>query len=479
MNRIRFPRYSRHLPVFPEGLLGWVVRSVRSRLAMFCGVMAAAFLVTWWVPDSAGLGDDARRALFVLLLAAGLWLTEAIPPFAVGILIIALQVLLLGRPADGGDEWERHVLVLGHPLIWLFSGGLVMAAGMTRTGVDRWLAGRVLRNFASQPARLVVAVGAIAFVLSMVMSNTATAAMMLALITPIVADRPSDDRFAGTLVLSVPVGANLGGMASLVGTPPNAIAAGLLADHTGQVISFARWVTIGLPPALLLVASLLALLVWRVRGVREDGAMAERLMAMSAQSHKADWQVVVVSATMVLTLGLWLTQDLHGLPTPAVAVVPLVAFTATGILDVPAFRALPFDVLFLLAGGLALGQAIHETGLAAWIVSYVDLAALPVAGFVALAGAFAVVLSNIMSNTAAANVLIPFVLSVSPAAGGSAALVVALCASAAMALPVATPPNALAHGTGRVRSADFRYLGLVAGVLTPLLATGWVLLFGL
>lgn len=475
---------SKQTPVFPEGLLGWLELTAPWRFALFWGLVAIAALVSWGVPESAELTVQGRRALFVLVLATLLWVSETIPAFAVGILVIALQVLLLGDPTSG-DAWERHVLVLGHPLIWLFFGGLVLAAGMSQTGVDRWLASRALSRFAERPRSLIVAVAGITFVLSMIMSNTATAAMMLALIAPIVSERDRSDPFASSLMLAVPVGANLGGMGSLVGTPPNAIAAGMLADQAGVDISFARWFTIGLPPALLLEALLLGVLLLRLRGVKLTGGVRLGGEAREAAARAANWQVLVVSATLLLTLGLWLTQDLHGLPTPVVAVVPVVLLTATGILDVTGFRRLSWDVLFLLAGGLALGQAVHETGLAAWLVAFFHLQALPPLAFAMTAGLFAVVLSNVMSNTAAANVLVPLVLSAAAAgslstagSGAVPAISVALCASAAMALPVATPPNALAYATGRLASREFLVLGLVTGIATPPLAALWVSLVG-
>ncbi|MEE4381589.1 MAG: DASS family sodium-coupled anion symporter [Pseudomonadales bacterium] len=456
----------------PEGILGWLELSSARRLGLFLAVLAAAAGATALVPEQPGLDGEARRALFVLLTATGLWLTEAIPAFAVGILVIALQVLLLGRPAAEGGDWERHVLVLGHPLVWLFFGGLVLAAGMNRTGIDRWLAAHALARFARRPRALVVAVAAIAFVLSMIMSNTATTAMMLALVAPLLQGRAVSDRFAATLVLAVPVGANLGGMGSLVGTPPNAIAAGTLADRGEVVLSFARWFTVGLPPALVLAGLLVGVLLLRLRGAPPGSVATPE--PPGAADRAPHWAILVVAGTLVATLGLWLTQDLHGLPTPVVAVVPVVLLTATGVLDVDAFRRLSYDVLFLLAGGLALGQAIHETGLAAWLVGRVDLAGLPPLAFAMLAGAFAVVLSNVMSNTAAANVLVPLVLTVPAAGGTDAVLSVALCASAAMALPVATPPNALAHATGRVRARDFLLLGIVTALVAPPLTALWV-----
>ena len=459
----------------PDAILGWLEVSSPRRLLLFVLLCALAWFAVALFPATEGLGTEARRALFILVLAVGLWLTETIPAFAVSLLVIALDVLLVARPASGAPGWDASMLMLGHPLIWLFFGGLVLAAGMREAGVDRWLAAHALTRFARRPAALVIAVAAISFLLSMIMSNTATSAMMLALVGPLLAGRPRDDRFAATLVLAIPAGANLGGMGSLVGTPPNAIAAALLAEQAEVTISFAAWFGIGLPPALLLAAILVTVLVLRLPADANAlaGALADGLPAAPPAPR---WEVLVVSLTLAGTLGLWLTQGLHGLPTPVVAVVPVVLFTATGVLSVDGFRQLPWDVLFLLAGGLVLGQMLVDTGLAAWLVAGAPTAKLHPLAFAFAAGVTAVVLSNVMSNTAAANVLVPLVLTATAARGGdtTAALAVALCSSTAMALPVATPPNALAHASGRLRARDFLLLGAVAGLLGPLVAVGWL-----
>jgi sodium-dependent dicarboxylate transporter 2/3/5 len=469
-----------HPHELPDSILGWLELSSPRRLGLFTAITAIAWFGVDLLPATAELEPEARRALFILLLAVGLWLTETIPAFAVSILVIALDVLLIGAPASGAPGWDASMLMIGHPLIWLFFGGLMLAAGMREAGVDRWLATHALTRFAHRPAALVVAVASISFLLSMVMSNTATSAMMLALVGPLVATRPQEDRFAATLVLAVPAGANLGGMGSLVGTPPNAIAAALLAEQAGREISFARWFGIGLPPAVILAAALITLLVLRIP--RDTATADAALVALPAAPPAPRWEVLVVTLTLASTFGLWLTQDLHGLPTPVVAVVPVVLFTATGVLSVDAFRSLSWDVLFLLAGGLVLGQMLVDTGLADWLVGGSAARDLGPLAFTFAAGVAAVILSNVMSNTAAANVLVPLVLSAGAAAvgagagssGTTAALAVALCASTAMALPVATPPNALAYASGRLRTRDFLLLGGVAGVLGPLVVTAWL-----
>lgn len=464
----------------PRALFGWLQISSPQRLLICLLITLLAAAVAWSIPESAGLEPAARRSLFILLLAAGLWLSETIPAFAVGILIIALQVLLLDRPggtlAEDGRSWEAHVFVLGHPLVWLFFGGLVLAAGMARCGIDRWLATNLLQRFAGSAYSLLAAIAGITFVLSMVMSNTATTAMILALIGPVIARLPAGDPLAPALVLAVPVGANLGGMGSLVGTPPNAVAAGALASQAGIEINFAQWLLVGLVPGLVLVCVLLMLLMLRARGQQApDPSVWQSQDSGTAQDQARNWESLTVVITLLLTVFLWLTTGWHGLPAQAVAVVPVVLLTATGILSVGAFRSLPYDVLFLLAGGLALGQAVYETGLAAWLISALPADEVPVFMLAMASGIAAVILSNVMSNTAAANVLVPLALSAAPGFPLEVALPVALCASAAMAMPVSTPPNALTFATGHVRARDFLLLGGATALLAPPLTATWTI----
>jgi sodium-dependent dicarboxylate transporter 2/3/5 len=177
--------------------------------------------------------------------------------------------------------------------------------------------------------------------------------------------------------------------------------------------------------------------------------------------------------TVALTVGLWTTSEWHGIPTAAVSFVPIVLLTITGVLGARDLRGLPYDVLFLLAGGLALGRVVVDTGLSGWLVGRLPLESLPAPG-IALALAYAtVVLSNLMSNTAAANLIVPLGVVLATGHEPRVVLPIALSASAAMALPIATPPNALAFATGRLRARDFLGPGLLVGLLTPPLAVGW------
>jgi sodium-dependent dicarboxylate transporter 2/3/5 len=426
-----------------------------------------------------GLTEAPARALFILVAAAALWVTEAAPAFAVGILVIALEVLLLadagGAQRLGGAPWESYIAVLGHPLVWLFFGGFVLAAGTARTGLDRWLAARALGRFGSRPASVLAGVMTVTFGFSMFMSNTATTALMLALLAPVAALLAPNDPFKKALFLGTALAANVGGMGSLIGTPPNALAAGALSELPGHSIGFLEWMAFGLPPA-----SLLSIIGWLYLLRRYPAAAVAidvRLIAAGdgAARESPRWRRWIVMATGIGTVVLWMTGGWHQAPTAVVSLLSIVVFTTTAVLRPTDIRGLPWDVLFLLAGGLALGDAIKSTGLADWMVAKVPLHTLgPLAMALALGYVVAIV-SNFMSNTAAANVLIPIAISVSVGFEDQVVLPVAIAASAAMCLPIATPPNALVFSTGQVESADFVRSGLLLGGLAPLLAALWVL----
>ena len=439
-------------------------------------------VVAGLVPDTEAFHPATRRALFILVLAAGLWMTEAMPAYSVGILVIALTILLLGGEevalfAVTTADWTQFVTVLGHPLIWLFFGGFVLAAGMQRTRLDLRLAAWLLRRVGTRPPMVLAGVMGVTAVLSMFMSNTATTAMMLALIGPVLASMAAGDRGVKGMLLGVAAAANVGGMGSLIGTPPNAIAAGALANAPeGRAIDFFGWMLLGLPPALVLLVMAWGFILWRYP------SSAERLdvdMDHVGPRIVPAWERVVVGLTVVVTVGLWLTSSWHGLPTTVVSFVPIVVFTTTGILGVEEIRGLPYDVLFLIAGGLLLGEVVVRTGLSTWIVGHLPVGGMGIIGVAIVMSYVTVVLSNVMSNTAAANILVPLAITMAAGhAAGGVAVPVALSASAAMCLPVATPPNALVHGTGRVRSSDFVWLGVAVGTVAPVLAVGWVRLVG-
>ena len=467
----------------PEGYIDALGISSPKRIMMFVACFVAALLTVLLVPAFSELDAAQRRALFILIFAALLWITEAVAAFAVGILVIGLGIALLGNPepllgdpeegifAKTDRDWEQFVVVIGHPLVWLFFGGFVLAAGMARSGLDRWLATRLLSRLGSRPATLLMGIMVVTFMLSMFMSNTATTAMMIAMLAPLLARL--DRRFATGLLIGTAVAANLGGMGSLIGTPPNAIAVGVLSQGADPVdITFIGWMVLGFP----LGAGLLILswaLIAKLYAAGHDRLPTIDWTGAEEVESAPRWQVIVVASTFVLTVGLWMTGAWHGLPTAVVSFLPIVVFTTTGILGVPQIRGLSYDVLFLLAGGLALGQIVTATGLADWIVGRLPTEGLGVLGIALIVSFVTLILSNFMSNTAAANIIIPLGVTMVVGAEARIAVPIALSASAAMCLPIATPPNAMVSATGRCKTGDFLRMGLIMGLLTPPLAVGW------
>lgn len=459
-------------------LLGRTQTAMRSGPILFLVSAAVAALVAL-MPEYPGLEAAARWTLFILLFAAGLWVTEAIPAFAVALLVIGLEIAILGRPggvfATGKNDWTLFVAPWASPVIWLFFGGFVLAEAAGKTGLDRWLSGLVLSRCGNRPRNLLLGVMGITFTFSMFVSNTATTAMMMAVIAPIVARIPKEDGFGLALLLGVPFAANLGGMGTVIGSPPNAIAVGVLGpDHQ---LHFLKWMLVGLPPAVLLFGVTWLFLVWRYPSAQQQIELGD-LVDATPRSAMPLWQRITVMVTFFATIALWMTGPLHGIPTPVVSFLPITVFTVTSVLDAKDIRRLHWDILLLLTGGLALGVAVTETGLAKWLVARLpveSLGPLAVALFLAY---LCSALSNFMSNTAAANILIPIAAALGHSQQIHFVVPIALAASSAMCLPVSTPPNAIAFGSGRLRTTDFLAGGLLIGSIAPLLTVYWCRLIG-
>jgi len=463
------------LPPTPQTWIGQLGISSPKRILVFLLCVGAALAILLLPAAQSGLGPPGKRALFILVLAAGLWMTEAIPAFAVGLLVIGLDIALLGTPRGGATDprqWEESIAVIGSPLVWLFFGGFVLAAGMARTGLDRRLATRLLHQLGENPRTLLFGVMGVTFVLSMFLSNTATTAMMLAMLAPLIGAIDDEDPFAKSLLLGIALAANVGGMASLIGTPPNAIAVGALAKLDAPVkVDFLRWILIAGPVAVFVCVVGGAWLVRRYPA-RVERVRLSAVPAIAGAELAPLWQKLVMGLVLLLTIALWMTSQWHSIPTAAVSLVPIVLLTTTGILEARDIRGLNYDVLFLLAGGLALGALVLRTGLSEWIVSGLPIDDLGLTSVTLILCYIAVLLSNLMSNTAAANLLVPLGLALATGSEPRLALPLAMSASAAMCLPIATPPNALVYATDRLKAREFVRLGLLVGLVTPPLAVG-------
>ncbi|MGV3485435.1 MAG: SLC13 family permease [Planctomycetaceae bacterium] len=447
--------------------------SWRAAILLILSTLLAAGVAL--LPEYVGLSPAGRWALFILILAASLWITEAIPAFAVGLLVIGLEIAILGRPggvfATDADDWERFIGVWGSPLIWLFFGGFVLAAAAEKIDLASWLSRYVLRYFGRRPATQLLGCMATTFVFSMFISNTAAAMMMLAMMIPSARRAAPGDGYRKSLPVGIAFAASLGGMATLIGSPPNAIAAGAL--RSVDPVDFAQWMIAGLPPAALLLSIAWIYLVMRypsrVAGLDEATLPAE----MSPVATSPMWKRVSVVWVFAATVLLWLSSSLHGIPATVVSFIPICSLTMLGVLDAEDIRRIPWDVLLLIAGGLALGVAVTDTGLANWMIEQLPVDRLSAFSLALVLCYATAALSNLMSNTAATNILVPIAIAASTGFEPQTVVPLAISASAAMCLPISTPPNAIAYGTGEIETKDLLQGGLIMGALAPLIATAW------
>jgi solute carrier family 13 (sodium-dependent dicarboxylate transporter), member 2/3/5 len=438
---------------------------LRTRKTAVVGVTLVLSVATYWLTREA-LGEMAARSLSIIIVAAVFWATEVLPLFATAFVVVGLEILALAT--DGGLAAELTALLhwlqvdvrpdpavppigadafltpLADDVIILFLGAFLLATAVRKHRVDERLARRVLRPFAGSPLRLIYGVLGVTAFFSMWMSNTAMAAMMIAIVGPTVRRLPEDATLRVALLLAVPFGANIGGIGTPIGSPPNAIAYGVL-NQAGYGVTFLTWMLVAVPLAamLILAAGLLLSVMLRPAGSTDLGLMQ--------QPPPLDTAGRATLAILVVTVLLWILGDWHGLRPGAVALLAAAALTGLGMLDSDDVDSIDWNILILMWGALSLSVAAAESGLLAQ-VRRVDLAALPgglwTAGLVVAVAA--VGLSTIMSNTATAALLVPAALAVSLPGREQFAMLAALCCSFGMALPVSTPPNAIAYATGAI-----------------------------
>lgn len=423
-----------------------------------------------------GYNDSQVYVLFILFFAIGLWFTEVIPPFAVGLLIMSFLVFALGNPYlnSAPENIERYVTTFSSSIIWLMLGGFFLAVAMTKTKLDEALFRFTIQVSGTKPRNLLIGLMGTTMLASMLMSNTATTAMIIAALTPLLLKLGKEAGLTKALLLGVPIAATVGGMGTIIGTPPNAIAAGAL-EHAGIRMNFLSWLSYGIPLAFLLTA--IACFVLILVFVKNNQPLELDFMHSGdeALSPELKLQRRVVLIVIGITVLLWLIGSLLNITVAAVSAFPMVVLTLTRILKRDDIRALPWDTLLLVAGGLSLGLALQQTGLLDIYADKISHLQINATGFLVLFAFLTMVLSNIMSNTAASTVLIPLGMAILPEMKTEIAMIVGLCASTALFLPVSTPPNAMAYSTGLIEQKDFRLGGTLIGILGPLLVILWVL----
>jgi solute carrier family 13 (sodium-dependent dicarboxylate transporter), member 2/3/5 len=420
-------------------------------------------------------GEAVNFVFFVSVLSIGLWITEAIPPFAVGILIVGLLLAGFGTDLvlDSSTPVDIYIDTWTSNVIWLLLGGFFLAEGMKEAGLDRDLFSFTVKRFGNKPERLLLGLMMVTATSSMVMSNTATTAMMISSILPLVRLLGKGNPFSVALLTGIPAAASVGGIGTIIGSTPNAIAVGALMEQ-GIYISFVEWMILGVPAGFTMVYLFYRFLIKKLDFSNVQLDTSALIVNADVKDKRKRISVLV---TLVLTVGLWLTEPLHGIPVAATSAVPIVLLTLLQVLDAENVRRLPWETLMLVAGGLALGIALVEVGLASIIMNKVNNLPLAMGLIALLFSAIGVLLSNVMSNTAAASILIPLSVSLAFPFGLIVPVAVAITCSCALLLPVSTPSNAISYATGLVTQRDFRRGGLFFIIRSPFVALAFVTLW--
>ena len=440
-----------------------------------------------WVLPTADLGIEGmnvmqQRTLAIFVFAALMWLFEVIPAWATSVTTI---VALLFAVSDKGFVLEEHGTAVSYreimasfadPVIMLFLGGFVLAIAANKVGLDAYLARTLLRVFGSKPKFVLLGLLLVPGTFSMFMSNTATAAMMLAFMAPVLKNLPKDSAAPAALTLAIPIAANFGGLGTPIGTPPNAIALGAL-TKVGIDISFGSWVAHMVPYVIVLL-----LIAWVVLMLFFPMKM-EKLEIEIESTSKFDRDFWIVAITMPVTILLWVTEGWTHFDSNIVALVPFAVFSITGVFKADDFSKIEWHILWMVAGGFALGTCLNQTGLATVLINAIPFTTWPAVLVIIGAGFVMYLLSTFISNSSAASLLMPVLAVVSTAIkgeltalGGAASLIVyvAICCSLAMTLPISTPPNAIAASTGMIKTSQMVKVGLILGIVGGVL--GYVLL---
>ena len=460
-------------------------------------IVTLVTLLLWNMPSEwfgiQNLTVVQQRIIAIFAFATLMWILEIVSSWATSVAIIVLMLLFCSdsgiAPMVNEDavgkllSYKAVMATFADPVIMLFIGGFVLAIAATKTGLDAQLAKVLLKPFGSRSESVLLGFLMITGLFSMFVSNTATAAMMLTFLTPVFRQLPPEGKGRIALALSIPVAANLGGMGTPIGTPPNTIALKYLNDPEGLNLGlgFGQWMMFMVP-----LVFLLLLISWRVLllmfpftqktiELKIDGGM------------KKDTHSYIVIVTFFVTVALWLLDSVTGINSYTVAMIPFMVFALTGVINKRDLEQINWSVIWMVAGGFALGYGLNASGLAANAVESIPFGEFSPLLILLLGGAICYMLSNFISNSATAALLMPILAIVCGAMGDKLAPIggtptvligVAIAASSAMVLPISTPPNALAYATNLVEQKDMSKIGLLMGVISMVFGFGLVYLMG-
>jgi sodium-dependent dicarboxylate transporter 2/3/5 len=436
------------------------------RIAILALALLAGYVISRFRPE--GLTDAGRLTLGIFTTAAILWVVEPFPLYVTSFIVVILEVILLGRPGGPLGLTGSGYTVFLHPffdsVIVLVLGGYVLATAIKRYGLDGRLSQGIMRRAGTRPKFVLLAMMATAAFLSMWISNTAATALMIAVAIPIVISLDADDPFRIAMMLGIPFASNIGGMATPIGTAPNAIAIGLLANM-GREMRFVEWMYRGVP-----VSAILLVICWLVL-CRLFPPRVQSISIDFEEQGKIGRKPLFVLGVFAVVVFFWLTTGWHGIPSSIVALFPLVVFFGLRLLKDEDLQDLGWGILFTIGGGMSLGAAMRLSGLSAWIVGQMPIGGMPMVIVLLVFALGAAVMTSFIANSATANLLLPIVVGISSISPATSAVVVALAASAAMVLPISTPPNAIAYGSGYFSVRDMARAGILVTGAAVILVT--------
>ncbi len=454
-------------------------------LKLIIAIVASLFL--WIAPSELyGLPDlnpVQHRVIAIFAFAALMWLFDSVPAWTTSLIVVVLLLFCTSDSAlwffqtDGiGEKFENLVSntailhCFADPTIMLFIGGFIIAIAATKSGLDVKLAKVMLAPFGVKSENVLLGFLLVTAVFSMFISNTATAAMMLTFLAPVLKALPADGKGKIGLALAIPIGANIGGMGTPIGTPPNAIALKFLNDPTGMNmgIGFGQWMMVMVPLTLVLL-----FIAWIV--LRRLFPFKQKQIYLQIESHHdASWRDVVVYITFAITVLLWLTDSITGVNANVVAMLPVGVLCMAGVITKRDLEQISWSILWMIAGAFALGVAMKQSGLAANMIEAIPFGSWSPLVVIIGSGLLCYLMANFISHTATAALFVP-ILAIAGASmteqladlGGVSTLLigVAICSSLAMVLPISTPPNALADATGFIKQKYMVTTGLIMGAV--------------
>ena len=468
-----------------------VSRAIRLLIAIGVALVVWCLPVENWID---GMTIIQKRTLAIFVFAILMWLFEAVPAWTTSVMVVVLLLFTTSNsslvlfenadPAILGTQTSYKSLLhcFADPIIMLFIGGFVLAIAASKTGLDLFLARVMLKPFGTNPKMVLLGFLMVTGVFSMFLSNTATAAMMLTFLGPVLKALPADGKGKTALALAIPIAANVGGMGTPIGTPPNAIALKYM-NEIGINIGFGEWMAFMIPFTLLLL-----FIAW-VMLVKLFPFKATSIDLKIEGELKKDWRSIVVYITFAVTVLLWVLDKATGVNANVVAMLPVGVCAIIGVLTKRDLEEISWSVLWMVAGGFALGVGLQETGLAQTLIDAIPFGSWPAIVMVVGSGLICYAMANFISHTATASLLVPILAAVGASAavsnnlvplGGVSTLLVgvAIGSSLGMVLPISTPPNAIAAATGMIEQKDMVKTGLIMGVVGLVIGYGMLIVLG-